>query len=229
MMRIGCAVISVVLLLSAGALADPKLPSEQVVEWLYDTYTLDSEWNEVEVLTELDENCEPGAIVDVDRPLSQKEPLGLFTLLVDIFEGDGPPRQAQVRLRVRRFADVLVASDRITRFDPVDESALQLERKDITNLREQPVTSVEEIRGLRYTRNLRRGTILTSRCVEAVPDLRDGAEVTIVYSSGPCIITALGKALESGYVGETVRVRSDASGKIIRAEVADGATVRLAP
>jgi flagella basal body P-ring formation protein FlgA len=227
MKRIGCALIFLLALPAISALADDATPDRQVVEWVFQTWQLDRDDYEIEVLSDFLEDLSEGTRIEIDRPLSQKEPLGLFTLLVDIHAEDEPPRSAQVRLRVRSFADVLVSADRLSSRDIIDEDSFVLERVDITDLREQPVTSMDDVLGYRLTRNLRRGAVLTMRAVEPFPDMEQNASVTIVFTAGLCTVTARGQSLQDGYIGETVRVKNEASGKIIRAEVADSHTVIL--
>lgn len=210
----------------ATALAGPK---DDVREWVVDTYQLDPQWYELEVLEGRLDYIERDYSIAVDKALTQKDPIGLFSVLATVQYPDGNTESVQVRLRVRKFADVVISKDRLGRFDLLSADKFTVDRQDITNLREQPLTSVDNVAGMRAARNIRRGDILTTGSIEPIPDIEAGNDVTIVYQEGPCTITALGKALERGYRGETVRVRNTSSGKIITAEIIDNSSVSVTP
>ncbi|MDX9858166.1 MAG: flagellar basal body P-ring formation chaperone FlgA [candidate division Zixibacteria bacterium] len=217
------------LILSATYGTTAAGPKEDVVEWVIDSYQLDPQWYEVEVLEGRLDYIERDYSIAVDKPLTQKEPIGLFSVLATVTYQNGTTETVQVRLRIRKFADVVVADDRMSRFDVLSPERLRVERTDITTLREQPLTSTESVAGLRAARNIRRGDILTTGSVEPIPDIEAGRDVTIVYQDGPCTITAMGKALERGCRGETVRVRNVSSGKVITAEIIDNSSVTVTP
>jgi len=202
---------------------------EDVNAWLFETYQLDREVYEIEHLTDRLFELDDAAELTIVRPLSQKDPIGLYTVLAQVDHADGRSESMQVRMRIRKFADVVVAKDKFDRHDLLDPTALTVERADITTIREQPVRSINELDGLRTTRIVRRGTILTAGLVESIPDIEPGAEVEIIVQSGLCTITARGKALESGYKGDLVKVKNAASGKIIHAEVIDNVSVAVNP
>lgn len=216
-------------LLCLASLATAGDASQAVDRWLVTTYQLDTDNVEIEHLTDQVTELDNGAALTVLRPLSQKEPLGLFTLLTQVDYPDGRSEQMQVRVRIRKFAEVVVAADKFDRHATLTGSGFQLERTDITNLQEQPLTSLDAIAGLRTTRIIRKGTVVTSGMLEAIPDVEAGTEVSIVYSAGLCTITARGKALEAGYKGDLVRVKNADSGKIIHAAVIDNASVSVNP
>ena len=204
-------------------------PYQEVDRWLIDTYQLDTATYEIEHLTDRLFDLDDNTTLTVIRPLSIKEPIGLFSVLAQIDYPDGSGETMQVRLRIRKFAEVVVAKDKFDRNDPIDLSALSVERMDITTVREQPIRSIDELAGLRTTRIVRRGTILTAGMVEAVPDVEAGKDIEIIYQTGLCTITARGTALEPGYKGDLVKVKNAASGKIIHAEIIDNTSVSVNP
>lgn len=204
-------------------------PKEDVAEWVIDTYQLDPKWYEIEILDGRLDHIERDFTVAVDKPLTQKDPIGLFSVLATVAYSDGSTETAQVRLRIRRFADVVVAADRLGRFDALVSEQFEIKRMEVTNLREQPLTSTDSLGGLRAARNIRRGDVITTRSIEPIPDIEAGGNVTIVYQDGPCTITAMGRSLQRGYRGETVRVRNVSSGTIITAQIRDNSTVTVTP
>jgi flagella basal body P-ring formation protein FlgA len=200
-----------------------------VVQRLYEHYSLDTLHYAVEVLSnplrEMDVDPEQVAL----RPLTRKEPLGLFTVLVEVTDGGALIKRGQVRLRVRKYADVLVAAGRLARHESLTADRLVKKRMEVTSLREQPVTSVDRINGCRLARNLSKGQILTAGAIQPVPDIDVGREVSIVIASGLCTITAPGRSLQAGLTGSYIRVKNMASGKILNARVVDSLSVAVDP
>lgn len=230
MRLIGSRLILISVLFLTGALSVSAAPTEQaVIDRLVETYALDTSEYVIEVLanrlkaTEID----PAALSL--RPLTQKEPLGLFSVAATIEQDGRTVESGQVRFRITRFATVLVAVDRIRRNEMLTGENLALQRVDVTSLKEKPFDAIAAVAGLRATRTLRQGTILTGSSAELPPDIEAGATVSIVYTDGLCRITTPGTALQPGLAGDYVKVKNSSSGKIIVARVVDQNAVAVDP
>jgi len=163
------------------------------------------------------------------QPLSQKEPLGLFTVIVRLYENGEEYESGQVRMKIKKYADVLVAIERLKKSDDLTPDNLSLKRMDITTLVEKPITTFDELVGYRARRNISRGKILTAGAVELIPDIERGREVQIVYSNGLCRITTSGIALQTGMAGDYLKIKNKSTGKIIMARVVDETAVAVDP
>jgi len=200
-----------------------------VVDLVRERYQLDSSSYEIEVVAN---QLKTRMVNPVDlsfRSLTQTEPVGPFTVMAEITREGVLIERGQVRMKISKFADVLVASDQIGRNDLLSKQKFELKRTDVTSLREQPVISTADIKGMRAKRNLRVGNVLTMGAIEPVPDIDVGGEVTIVFTGNWGTITAPGESMESGVVGTRVRVKNLASGKIILATVTSGKLVEVNP
>ena len=220
-------IIGLVVLVASATMA---VETEQaIVDLLRTTYELDQTEYEIEITA----NQIKTRLVDPAdlslKSLSRKEPLGPFTVLVEIASEGALVERGQVRLRVKRFATVLVAADKIGRHDVLNEQQFELKRVDVTSLREQPVSSMAGIVGQRSRRNLRLGSILTTTALEPVPDIDVGGEVTIVFTDTWGSVTAPGRSLQSGWIGGKLRVKNLASGKVINAQVISSRKVEVNP
>ncbi len=193
------------------------------------TFALDTATYQVEVLSSQLKSSDIALPELTFRPLSQKEPIGLYTVIATITRDGQQIESGQVSLRIRKFAEVLVTADNLRRHDTPSESKFTTQRMDITSLQEQPVTTFEEIASLRMRRNLAKGQILTTSAVEPVPDIEVGREVAIQCTNGLFTVTASGTAQQSGSHGDLIRVKNRASGKIIQARILDNSTVAIAP
>jgi len=217
-------------------LASPLAAAEEVVDFeqalilkMQDEYNLDPALYEIEISfnqlkTEL---AAPGSLRL--EPISRKKPLGSYTMRVIIEDGGKTVEKGQVRVKIKKFAEVLVTTGRIRRNEVLTPEKLTLQRMDITSLQEQPVQSLPDIEGYRSKRNLSIGRIVTLSAVEPVPDIEVGREVSIVYDDGFCNIAAPGKVLQNGWAGDYIKVKNKTSGKIILARVVNETTVAVDP
>ncbi len=202
---------------------------QKVVEEVMNRFELAPESFEIEVLSS---QLKVEMLDDYEielRPLTQKEPIGLYTVLVTISNDMGKVGSGQVRMRIRKYAPVAVAADRITRSELIDTTMLVMQRMEVTNLIDAPLTSLAEVEGYRARRNLKKGTIVTKNALEAIPDIERGHETLIVYNDGLCRITAPGVALQSGSAGDIIKVKNKATKKIIVARVIDDRAVAVEP
>lgn len=193
------------------------------------TFSLDSLDTSVEVLSSQLKSTDLSLAELSLRPISQKDPLGLFTVVATVVRDGRVIESGQVSLRIHKFAKVLVAQEGLGRHDLPAQEQFSLQRMDITSLREQPVTAFETVAGLRMRRNLAKGQILTTSAVEPVPDIEVGREVSIQCTNGLFTITTLGTAQQSGSNGDVIRVKNRASGKTVQARIIDNSTVAIAP
>lgn len=192
-------------------------------------YDLDTNQYQIDILTNKLKSADISLSQLTLRPLSPKEPLGLFSMMADV-KNDGVLFESrQIRLKIRKFADVLVLLETVRRSKSITPKQLALKRMEVTSLRQRPLVELSELDGYRAGRNLKRGAILTAEDLEQVPDIENGRDVTIVYIDGLCRISADGRTLQAGQAGEYIRVRNKASGKIILARVIDATAVAVDP
>ncbi len=217
------------LLLSFVTATAEETSNDIIISELMTSLGIDSEYHEIEILSNHLKVANPEGCEFSFRPLTQKEPVGLYSVLVTVSRGEEIVATGQMRVRIRLYAEVVVANDRISRSQLMDPSQFIITRMEITNLVERPITSLEELQGFRAKRNLKKGTIVTSGALEAIPDIERGHETLIVYSSGLCRVTAPGEALQSGLTGEYIKVKNKATNKVIVARVVDDNSVAVDP
>ncbi len=222
-----CLEVVAVLFALAGVRA--ATTSEAIVQQVMSTNNLDPKWYQIEVLDNPLNTTEITAEKISILPLSQKEPLGLYTVLATLTRDGAAVESGQIRLKIRKFAEVLVTNGNMDRHETPTPDKFTLQRMDVTSLLEQPVGSLENVARLRLKRNLSKGQILTANALEPVPDIDVGREVSIICSNGLYTITASGVTMQPGSAGDMVRVRNKASGKIVIAKVVDETTVAINP
>lgn len=200
---------------------------ETIVTKIVSEYGLDSGHYEIEVLA----NRLNVTSVTTDelsfRPISNKEPLGLFTVLASVTRDGKTISKGQVRVKIHKFEEVYVATDKFSRHDLVKENKLVLKRMEVTSLLQQPVRELGEPDTFRARLLIRKDQILTTNLIEPVPDIEVGHEVTIILNNHLLRITAPGRTLESGSTGDSIRVKNKATGKIVIARVIDQNSVAV--
>lgn len=207
-----------------------ELDNNEIIKYrIIDRYNLDEAVYEIEILSNTIETKQFDPAQLVIKPLSQKEPLGLFTIIAEIYKDNVQIERAQVKMRIRKFAEVLVINGKLSRNDQITEDNIITERKEITTLLERPVESLDEIANYRLKRNLKTGQILTHEALEVIPDLERGMAMTIVYNDGLCRITAPGIALQSGSSGDLIKVKNKSTNKILVARIVDDKSVSVGP
>ena len=78
-------------------------------------------------------------------------------------------------------------------------------------LPDDPLLSIPQVIGQQAARELKVGTVMTARLIEALPLVRPGQLVTISLAVGTVRIKTVGRALEPGSYGQSVKVRNDAT------------------
>ncbi len=222
-MRIALAILFLAMTMIIPALA--MTSAEAVREHMLALYELDPAIYQVEILSNPleDVTINPGEFSL--RPLTKSEPLGVFSIMATVRRDGKEVGSGQVRMLISRFETVLVSTDRIQRGDGLLPEMVEERRMDVSDLREKPLTSVDELLGFQAGRNLRKGSILSTGDLEQIPDVERGRGLTIVYQTGLCRVTAAGEAMQTGVTGDYIKVRNKATKKIITARVMDGTEV----
>lgn len=202
---------------------------DAIIEKMFVDYQLDTVDYEIEILTSRIKLKELHTEELSFKALTHKAPLGLFTVLVTISKDDEIVETSQVRMRIRKFATVLITTDRLKRHTELTSSNTTVERVEVTNLRSKPYLSAEETIGYRLKGAVKQQIPLTSSMLQKIPDIASGRMTTIVYLGSVFKITADGVALQPGSVGDFIRVKNKTSKKIIVARVIDSHHVAVDP
>jgi flagella basal body P-ring formation protein FlgA len=67
----------------------------------------------------------------------------------------------------------------------------------------------DQVIGQQAARDLKPGTVLTARLVDPVPLARNGQYITVTLNQGALQVRAVGKAMESGAFGQTIKVKNE--------------------
>ena len=161
-------------------------------------------------------------------PMSESKPRGLLSFKVALFNDGQEVKKGQIRVKIAYFENVLIAADRIGRHQIINHENCISKRMEITSLTSRPLTSENSLADLWSKRAIRKGQILSSGSVEKIPTILSGQGISILYKSAILEISAKGKAMESGYVGEKIKIKNEQSKKILTGTIVDSETVEIA-
>ena len=217
------------LLLSLGSAVLAESTRDIIVNKVYESFELDKSSYSIEILTDEIKSKNISSSQISVKPLYQTTPIGRFAIVLKVTRAEAKVEKETIRLYIRKYAEVLVVTERIKRFDNISPALVSIKRKDITTLREDPLISLNSITNMRARRNIAKNRILTKADIEIKPVVKSYSDVHIIYVSGLCRITAEGKALEDGQTGELIRVKNKSSGKIVFARVIEKNLVQVDP
>ncbi len=220
-------IIGLILMTAANSFSETnfeRLLSESIINF-YDL-------NEYDIEIELRSNHFNTESLDFDsltiKPMSQSKPRGLLSFKVALFNEGQIIKEGQTRVKVAYFEEVLIAADRIGRHKIINSENCISKRMETTSLTSNPLTSENSLAELWAKRSIKKGQILSSGSVEKIPTILTGQGVSILYKSSILEISAKGKAMESGYVGDKIRIKNDQSKRILTGTIVDGETVKIA-
>jgi flagella basal body P-ring formation protein FlgA len=154
-------------------------------------------------------------------------------------EHDGSPGLADVNLvRVRIEIDriqyakinvgpylsinlpVVIAGTDIERGQLLANADVKISEIDLTEKRvNDPITDIVDVIGYEAKQRIKKGDPVLSRHLELPLLVERGKDVTAIINATGIQVTLTGQALDNGRMGDSVRVKNRASGKIFTGEV----------
>lgn len=117
------------------------------------------------------------------------------------------------------FDRVVVANRFLAKGTVLSAADLQLERRELSALPSGYETTPDHLLGKQVRYGLPAGTVVTSPTVKAAPLVNQGETVTLVIRQGGMEVRSSGVALSGADLGERVRVRNEASKRVIEGKV----------
>ncbi|MCJ8167778.1 flagellar basal body P-ring formation chaperone FlgA [Atopomonas sediminilitoris] len=170
-------------------------------------------------------------LADCDKPLtiqqeSQGSPIGRVTLSVRC-SGSSPWR-IFIPAEVHLYRAVVIMARPMARKSKVQPEDLVLRETEVSAVRQNYLTDLNQAAGQTLRRPVGINEILTTSHLEPSKLIRRGDRVVILATNGDFIVKMQGEALSDGAKGQQIRVRNVASGRIIRARVTGPNQVKVA-
>jgi flagella basal body P-ring formation protein FlgA len=128
-------------------------------------------------------------------------------------------RVLPVRAEVEVFRSVLVTRKKLEKGARFTKEDIELERRPASQIPGGALSDLETVLGRTAAGPLLPGTILRVQSLFDPPAVRQGQMVRAVVVRGNVEITVEARAVDSGKVGDVIRVENTQTRKIIRAKV----------
>jgi len=156
-----------------------------------------------------------------DIQCHQRSPvwMGLVGFKVKIYRGSELLQTVPVLAQVTVKAPVLVAARTINSKAQLTRSDVDTTLREIGNLNSRFLTNLDITGNQQAKKMIPLGSILTADMFEPLPLVKRGSLITVVYLKNGLEIKMVGKALQPGFINETIPVRNERSKEIFRAKV----------
>ena len=142
-----------------------------------------------------------------------------FTAIVEAPADSPDAQRLRVAGRVHAMIQVPVLARVVNRGEVITASDLTWQRVREEGLRRDIITDTDQIVGLTPRQSLRGGQMISANSLQKPVAVKRGAQVMVVLKSGSMSLTARGRALEQGSVGDVVRVQNLNSNMTIEAVI----------
>ncbi|MGZ8917274.1 MAG: flagellar basal body P-ring formation chaperone FlgA [Methylobacter sp.] len=128
---------------------------------------------------------------------------------------------------IKTYQIVVVISHPIQRGEILTRQHLALERREVTNFRDDFVTQLEQVENKQVTRQLDSGTVLSLRNLVEPKLIKRGDRVVISTTKSDFSIKMSGIAMMDGTKGQLIGIKNQSSGRIINATVIEPGLVSV--
>ncbi len=127
---------------------------------------------------------------------------------------NGTSQKTTIAAQARAWQQQVVVMKPLGFKQLIRESDVQTRKTLVDRLGTDPLISVEQATGQQAARDIKPGTVLTARLVDAVPLIRTGQLLTVTYSQGSIQLRSVARAMESGTFGQSVQAKNETTGAI---------------
>ena len=128
---------------------------------------------------------------------------------------------------IKIYQQVLVLTQPVQRGELIIRQHLALEKRDVTRLRDDFVTQVEQIVNKQAIRPLAQGSVVSPRSLAEPRLIKRGDKVVISAEQSAFSIKMNGTAMMNGSKGQLIPIKNQNSGRIINATVIEPGVVSV--
>jgi flagella basal body P-ring formation protein FlgA len=137
----------------------------------------------------------------------------------------------EVRFQMRALGDewrlMPVAARPLRKGSLITAADVQLRKVNAGAVLADSVRELGDVLGKSAQRDVGQGEMFNTAAIVVPPVITAGSRVSMVFRAGRLEASAMGLALESGSVGQEIKVRNEASGKVITARVVEKGRVEV--
>jgi flagella basal body P-ring formation protein FlgA len=141
--------------------------------------------------------------------------LGDTSWLISISSGEKVQR-LRITAVARAWTEQLVLSKPVNLRQTIAESDFEVKRTLADKLSRDPLVSKDSAIGQQAARDLKVGTILTSRLLSPVELVRSGQLVTVLMRRGTVEVKSVAVALQNGSAGQSIKVKNDVTNQVFQ-------------
>lgn len=142
-----------------------------------------------------------------------------------VVKADDETQTVGLKGKVQTFVFVPTARHALVSGQIVTESDVFMKKTPQERARRQKITPLSDLIGKEIKRSVRAGQAVDDSDVRVRPMVTKGKTVTLSFVKGGIMLSAQGKALENGGLGDTVRVLNTQSKSVVRGTVAGPETI----
>ena len=184
--------------------------------------------HEIILMRSLSNVSVPNGVINMEilLPSSSLSYSSMTSVKARITIGGKAYRDVTFGVQVKIYDNVLVANHDLRIEVPVNESDFRVEEIAVDG-RTEYVKDVHEVAGLVPHRYVRAGSPIAVNYFQQPVAVQMGSIVKIIVRHGALQATAKGIAMSRGRIGQTIKVKNEASQKIISAKIIDDQTVEV--
>lgn len=152
---------------------------------------------------------------------------GRFLVTISAPANDPAADRLQLSGKVYKVVQVPVPARNVERGEVIQKDDVKWMRVRVEKLPPDAVTQVDELVGMAPRRSMRADSFVRASEVQRPVLVERGGLVTMQLIYKQMALTAQGKALENGSMGDTVRIRNTRSKTVVEAEVIGNGRVRV--
>ena len=133
----------------------------------------------------------------------------------------------EIALRAHRMARVVIANRQLEPGDILMADDVSLAKMDVILSGKRGLTTTKAAVGKRVKRRILNDAPLAASDLETPPAVLANAEITIQFTFGAIQVTALARTLQSGAIGDTIRVQTADTHTTLEAVIINSHTARM--
>jgi flagella basal body P-ring formation protein FlgA len=150
-----------------------------------------------------------------------------FSMPIEIRVNDSVVRRLSANVEIEAFAEVFVARKDLEKNSRLNLADVTLENRRINKPLSNYLRETEKLRGIKLTKDMMSGAVLTTDSFFADVVIKSGDLVRIVGESSKFKIVINGEARASGKIGDRIAVKNLQSEAILQAIVVDEGLVKV--
>lgn len=141
--------------------------------------------------------------------------LGAVSWDVQVLTGGGEATRKSQRITIsataRAWQQQVVLTRPLSFKQTIRHTDVAERRILVDTLDDEPLLNIKQVVSQQAARELKPGTVMTAKTVQAVPLARSGQFVTVLLGRGGVSIKTVARAMEEGSYGQTIKVKNEAT------------------